>query len=131
MLVFATFRFGIEGTAWAVLVHAIVVGLPTTYLIVFRTTPVRVGDIVNASWRPLVASAVMYGVVRSSLALLEIRSGFMQSIGALLGACALGLVTYVATVTALWMLVGRPHGAESSLIARIKPVWTRLRTRDH
>jgi O-antigen/teichoic acid export membrane protein len=130
MLLLATFRFGIEGTAAAVLVHAIVIGLPTTYAVVFRTTPVRVGDVVSACWRPVLASAVMYGAVRSFLAFVETRPELMHAIGALLGACVLGLVVYVATVAALWLLVGRPRGAESSLIARIKPVWIRLRTRE-
>ncbi len=35
MILFATFKFGLDGTAWAVLAHAVVVGLPTTYWIVF------------------------------------------------------------------------------------------------
>jgi PST family polysaccharide transporter len=130
IVLFATFKFGIEGTAWAVLLHAVVVGLPATYWIVFRTTPVRVGDVVNACWRPVIASAVMYAVVRSFLVFLEPRPDVMHSIGALLGACVLGLVVYVATVAALWLLVGRPRGAESSLIAQIKAVWSRLKTRD-
>jgi PST family polysaccharide transporter len=129
MLLLATYRFGLHGTAWAVLVHAFLVALPATYWIVFRTTPVRVGDVVSACWRPVVASAVMYGAVRSCFLFFEPRGEFLRSAGALLVACVLGVVVYVAMVAALWMLVGRPPGAETSLLARIKPAWIRLSNR--
>lgn len=129
MLLFATFRFGLVGTAWAILAHAVVLGLPTTYWIVFRTTPVRIGDVIEVCWRPVVACAVMYGAVHILLASLEPMTDFMQSLGALLAACTLGVLIYVAAVLALWLLAGRPQGAESSLIIRLKPVWNRMSTR--
>jgi PST family polysaccharide transporter len=130
LLLFATFRFGLGGTAWAVLAHSIVLGLPTTYWIVIRTTPVRIEDVVGACWRPVVACAVMYGAVRGFLTSREQLPNFIHTFGALLAACALGVMIYVATVLALWLLTGRPHGAESSLIIRIKPLWVRLNARD-
>jgi PST family polysaccharide transporter len=130
MLLFATFKFGLDGTAWAVLAHAVALGLPITYWIVFRTTPIRIGDVVEMCWRPVVACAVMYGVVRVFLASLEPLLDVVQSLGALLAASALGGVIYAATVVALWLLAGRPQGSESSLIVRIKPIWNRLSSRD-
>ena len=130
MLLFATFRFGLDGTAWAILAHMVVHALPITYWIVFRTTPIRIGDVIQVCWRPVVACAVMYGAVRGLLASMEPRPEFMQSLGALLAACALGVIIYVAAVLSLWMLAGRPQGAESSLIDRITSIWSRLATRD-
>jgi len=127
MLLIATFSFGLEGTAWAVLAHSVVIGLLSTYWIVFRTTPVRFEDVAGACWRPVVACAVMYVVTRSFLASLEPLLDFMQSLGALLAASALGVMIYMATVIGLWRLAGRPQGAESSLIIRIEPLWVRLK----
>lgn len=129
MLLFTTFRFGLDGAAWAVLAHAVVLGLPTTYWIVFRTTPIRIGDVVQVCWRPAIACAVMYGVVRGFLASFEPLSDIMQSLGALLAACAIGVMTYAATVFGLWLLAGRPQGPELALIAGIKPIWDRIRAR--
>jgi len=126
MLLVSTLKLGLEGAAWALLAHTLVLGLPTTYWIVFRTTPVRIGDVFEASWRPVVACAVMYGVLRGFLAAVGPLPGFTQSFGALLAACALGFVIYAATVLALWLLVGRPQGAEHSLIRRVQPLWVRL-----
>jgi hypothetical protein len=68
--------------------------------------------------------------VYSALGSLGPRSGFVQALGELLAAIALGAVTYAATVLLLWQLAGRPQGAESWLIDRIKPLWARLTTRD-
>ena len=129
MLLFATFEFGLIGTAWAMLAHGVALGLPITYLIVFRTTPIRIDDVATVCWRPVVACAIMYMGVRGFLASREPLPAFSQSLTALLAACAVGIAIYVAAMLALWLLAGRPPGSESSLIARAKPVWIRMRTR--
>ena len=120
MLLFATFEFGLHGTAWAVLAHAFTMALPITYWIVCRTTPIRIGDVFEVCWRPVVACAVMYAAVRLLLMSFNPLSAFMQSLGALLAACALGVIVYVSTSLALWLLAGRPKGPESTLLAWIR-----------
>jgi O-antigen/teichoic acid export membrane protein len=126
MLVYATFRFGLQGAAWAVLVHSVALALPVTYFIVCRTTPVRFIDIVKASWRPVAGCAVMYGTVRAFLATSGAGPNLFESLVALLAACALGALVYPVVVLLLWLVSGKPPGAESLLLDRIKPLWNRF-----
>jgi PST family polysaccharide transporter len=128
MLLFATWRFGLLGAASAVLLHAMAFGLPITYLIVCRNAPVRVGDIVDACWRPVAASAVMYGTVWVLLKVINAPTTLTGSLAALLSACAIGALTYVAALLLLWQMAGRPQGSESLLIDRIRPALARLGT---
>jgi PST family polysaccharide transporter len=130
MLLYATLYFGLNGAAWAVLIHAVALGLPITYWIVCRTTTVRASDIVEASWRPVVACAVMYGTVRAFLAIVDAPPTFLGSLLALLAACAIGALTYSASVLLLWLLAGRPEGPETFFLNRIKPIWNRLSATD-
>jgi lipopolysaccharide exporter len=129
MLLFGTGRFGLLGAAWAILLYSLFFGLPTTYLIVFRTTPVRISDVVSVAWRPIVACVAMYVSVRGLLATLGPLPDFFHLLGALLAACSLGVALYVAGVLALWFLAGQPEGAESSLIGLVRSRWSRLTAR--
>ena len=126
MILFATYTFGLIGTAWAVLVHSLALGMTTTYGIFLRTTPIRLADVLQACWRPIIACAVMFGSVRVFLAALEPYRDFIWTLGALLAACAIGVLTYAAAIALLWLVAGRPQGAETMVLGYIEPVWRRL-----
>jgi hypothetical protein len=66
--------------------------------------------------------------VQVLLTSLQPLSNFTHSLGALLAACVLGATVYVFSILALWLLLKRPEGAESTLIARVKPILNQLST---
>lgn len=66
--------------------------------------------------RPLVAAALMYLAVQAAFPA-PAASEATASLQNLLAAAALGALVYMAVVMALWLLQGRPCGAEARLLA--------------
>jgi PST family polysaccharide transporter len=128
ILLYGASAFGLVGVAWALLIHAVVIALPATYLIVFRTTPVRFADVMAACWRPMVACCAMYLAVQSLLASFGELPGTASALLGLLSACTLGAVSYGAAILALWMAAGRPAGTESYLREKAQPLLARFRS---
>lgn len=116
----ATVHFGLEGLAWALVVYAFAIGLPVAYGVLFRTTPIRLTDVLHCCWRPVVGSVLMYGAVRGLLGASNPGVDLIDSIVALLVSCLVGALTYFAAVAALWSMAGRPPGSESELLSRIQ-----------
>ena len=126
LLLYGTHAFGLTGTAWAVLVHSVGIGLPVTYLIFFSHTSIRPVDVWRVCWRPVVACAVMFALVDQFLRFVEpLSRGPVPILVGLIVACLMGLLAYVATVTILWLAAGRPEGAEKTLLAQVQGVWQR------
>jgi len=78
-------------------------------------------------WRPLSAAAIMYGV--TVLAQPPIDAATLTAgRGLVLLAIfvPLGAATYVAAELALWLLCGRPSGAEATLLAQAAGYWRRM-----
>ena len=73
----------------------------------------------SRTWRPIVASAAMAYCVVEALGVMPGQT-FTESALALGVGVALGVVVYPAAVIALWMLSGRPEGAEAILYRRIQ-----------
>jgi lipopolysaccharide exporter len=118
---FATERFGLPGTAWAYFIHTWTIAIGTTYGIVLNSTPIRTVDVLGACWRPAAASLVMYAAVRGYLTLFSLETAHTPAlIAILLSSVALGAVTYLAGVTGLWFLRGRPEGSEAAVWRRIR-----------
>jgi len=126
MLLYGAAAFGLTGVAWALLIHAVVVSMPVTYWIVFRTTPVRAADVVAACWRPLAACAAMFLSVRAFLGGFDTATGTIHALALLAGASALGAIVYVAAVLALWLAAGRPGGTESYVLEKAGPLLGRF-----
>ena len=66
-VIFGTYQFGLIGAAGAYALHTWILGIWTTYAILFRTTVIRRVDVLRPCWRPLCASATMYLLVRGFL----------------------------------------------------------------
>lgn len=83
-----------------------------------RVTQSRMLDPVMASWRSLVAVAVMYG----GIMILFPTASVKMAMGMLIGLLAMKIVTgaalYIGTHAALWLAAGRPDGAERSLLSQ-------------
>jgi len=113
MLIYAAHHYGVVGAATAHLIHAVIFGVPVTYSILVRSTPIRWSDFMHSTWRPICAAALMYFVVREiiSMPLLARLPDFPH----LLVCAAIGAALYAAVMWVCWQLAGKPRGAETML----------------
>ncbi|MBN8279363.1 MAG: lipopolysaccharide biosynthesis protein [Gammaproteobacteria bacterium] len=126
-IIIGTHQFGLIGAAGAYALHTWILGIWTTYAILFRTTVIRREDVLAPCWRPICGSVVMYLLVRGFLWLYPGHGSTAQALLALVAATLIGLVAYVSVVLGLWVLAGRPDGSETSLLWRFRKLVTRLR----
>ena len=109
---------GLIGVAWAKLVATAVAAFVNFWLLT-RATQVTFADIAVSLIRPVLATIVMSAV------LWEV-SGVVASapIFGLLSMVVIGAVTYGLAATALWILMGRPDGAEHLILEKLRIVKT-------
>jgi O-antigen/teichoic acid export membrane protein len=113
LLIALTATEGAVGAAWANLVTTAMF-VPISLTIVFRRLQCPVQKFVSAVWRTLAAVGVMLvGVVT-----LLRWTGDAAPFAALAGSVVAGIAIYVATLATLWVLSGRPSGAESVVLER-------------
>ncbi|MEQ9638589.1 MAG: lipopolysaccharide biosynthesis protein [Alphaproteobacteria bacterium] len=104
---------GVEAVAIARLC-VVAVSLPCFLFMSTRVAPVSVLALAGAVVRPLFASAAMYVGVRWVHA-----EGIDIAILRLLLDIVAGVVIYAGVLSVLWLLAGRPDGAERLLLSRI------------
>lgn len=126
-IILGTMWKGLLGAAWAYLLHTWIIGIWTTYAILFRTTVIRRVDVVRACWRPVIASAVMYLAVSGYLWLYAGHHSFAMSLLALFSATGLGIGVYVGALLLLWNAAGRPEGSETAILRRLQGAMARFR----
>jgi len=126
MLLFGTYWYGLEGAAWAYVIHTFGPGVVLSYWVFLRTTPMKLVDIVRPCWRPVIAAPIMFIAVRRFLELWDDRESFFGALTSLFGGAAFGAVVYVSLVGALWFAVGRPEATETAILRRVGPLWHRL-----
>jgi O-antigen/teichoic acid export membrane protein len=81
-----------------------------------RTSGAQLG-LLAAAWRPVVAAGVMVLVLMAAgLAWLPPPPVALEGATALLGASTLGAAAFVTALGALWLLSGRPQGAETDAL---------------
>jgi hypothetical protein len=68
----------------------------------------------------------MYGAVRALGNQLADVTGTLPRIAQLLALILVGAVTYALVLAALWVLSGRPHSAERSLLDRTRAIARRI-----
>jgi lipopolysaccharide exporter len=113
MLIYAARHYGVVGAATAHLIHAVIFGVPVTYSILVRSTPIRWGDFLRSTWRPIFAAALMYVAVRTIVVSSLLTT--LPNIARLLVCAAIGATLYAAIVWLFWQLAGKPRGAETML----------------
>jgi hypothetical protein len=113
MLIYAAHQYGVVGAATAHLIHSVIFGVPVTYSILVRTTPIRWGDFVRSTWRPVCAAALMYIAVRTIVFAPVLTA--LPNMARMLACAALGATLYAAIIWLCWQLAGKPRGAETML----------------
>ena len=107
-------RFGSLGAAWASIAAGLINVLPQIYLM-RRTLGISLSDLTRIFFRPIASSFAMYFVVRAFIA--EIDAVTLSSQAAFLAlSAAIGVIVYVSANLALWVLAGRPSGAEELVL---------------
>lgn len=111
MIVVLTSEYGAIGAAWACLITG-VINIPVYYLAMFQTLHLKLRKFLTVVWRPIVGSVIMYFVVRAVANNLETELGSIQALPYLIGVIALGAVVYTALIATMWLISGKPNGAE-------------------
>jgi hypothetical protein len=79
------------------------------------TLPLSMADIAACFWRPTLAALGMAVIVHFVILHLPV-----PPLVRLLAAVTGGIVSYAALLLALWLLAGRPPGAEAAVIATLR-----------
>jgi O-antigen/teichoic acid export membrane protein len=110
---------GARGVAIAALAASVVaytVGLGWS----LRRLSMSLGGYFAAVWRPLVAALIMGATVRAVDTLFGAGQTVSDALLRLAGGIGVGAVTYVLVLGGLFLLVGRPEGAERLVLDRLK-----------
>jgi hypothetical protein len=89
--------------------------------VVARTVRVSRRELLEASWRPIVATLVMVATVLALVPLLPGGASLSAAIVRLAVESLAGLASYVLALWSLWSLVGRPPGAEAHALNFARP----------
>ena len=111
---------GATGAAWAMLASAAVMfGVNLGF--VTRALGLAPTDLLDVTHRPLIAALVMTGAVWSVDAMLLPSPEAIGSLLHLTAATLTGAAVYVSTLLAVWILAGRPDGAERHALSALSP----------
>ncbi len=116
---FLTARSGAIGAAQACVLAGVVV-LPVNYAVALSRLELGPWSVLQFLWRPMAAAAAMYWLVVEFLERAGETENTLAALGVLLAAVLIGSVSYFALVLSLWVLAGRPSGAEALVIARLR-----------
>jgi len=120
-------RYGALGAAAAVL-FAASVQVPISFVVVSRTLVLPAVAILQTLWRPSVAGLAMMAIV----AWLErhFAGGSVDNLAQIAALVPLGATVYGAMVLGLWLLSGRPKGAETVLLTAASSTFRRAKPRE-
>ena len=121
-----TREYGVQGAVVATVGTALGL-LPLNATLVARAIGVSARQLLATVWRTLLAAAVMYGV--TVLAQPPIDTAALTTGRALVLLAIfvpLGAATYIGVVLSVWMLCGRPSGAETVLLGQAASYWRRM-----
>lgn len=104
---------GAIGAAWAI-VGAASLSTPVALATAAQVAGIRAGAMLATMARPAIAGVVMYFLVKHA-------AGYVgaQGIFALLALVGLGAASYAGVLATLWLVQGRPDGAESAVLSRL------------
>jgi O-antigen/teichoic acid export membrane protein len=125
LVVLLTHVAGAVGAAWAYLVVSVVF-FPLFYRAAMRVLDLDVRALVQAFARPVVASAIMYTVVRQVVSFAD-PSTPSAEILSLLAAVAIGAAVFTAVDLVLWQAARRPTGAEEFVLSTLRDVLSNRR----
>lgn len=115
-----THRYGTIGAAWAYVSVGLFI-LPVTLVFLIPVLQLRVRELLQATWRPILASAVMFAVVRTLGPATDVTGAPTTQVATATVICVvLGALVYVGTMVTLWSLAGRPPGSETMLFGWVR-----------
>ena len=117
-VIWATGAYGVKGTAMAMLLVTLLFA-PVNFLVQLPMLNVKYREFGAVIWRPLLASLLM---CLSVAAVLKWPSDLQAShpLVNLIVGTGTGFITFTLTVILLWLLCGRPNGAEAIAWRAIK-----------
>jgi PST family polysaccharide transporter len=108
--------YGAVGVAYAVAVAGFVM-LIADYALSSRILRIRAGSLLRAVWRPVTASLVMCFVVWLMRSRFAPGTDISTHLLSLTRSALVGVAVYIVCEMALWIVAGRPGGAEARLVA--------------
>lgn len=120
-----TYWYGAMGAAVAYLVITVIM-IPISIGVTLRLLQISVWQFMAGIWRPLAAAGAMYGVVYWLIALEPPKSDLLPLALQLAQAVLIGATIYVSLVLALWVVCGKPAGAERMALERGLPMIQRV-----
>jgi O-antigen/teichoic acid export membrane protein len=121
--------YGAQGAAWAYVIAAIA-ALPVNFYFITRFLGLRSLDFVAGLWRPLLSAAVMYvGGKYWGPALPPGAKSSAEAFAPLVSCIALGAITYIIADVLLWLMAGRPKGAETWVLKEVRAALNVARAR--
>jgi lipopolysaccharide exporter len=119
VLIIMSSRYGVVGAATGYILTALGL-LPLNIALVLRTIEMRAATLLREVWRPILAAGTMYVVTKLvAMPVIDIATlSSSEALRLLAIYVPLGALVYVATLASLWMLSGRPEGAET-IVMRI------------
>jgi O-antigen/teichoic acid export membrane protein len=121
-LIVLTPTYGAIGAAWAYVLAALA-ALPVNFFYIARQLGLRSREFLGAVWRPLVSAAVMYASGRLWGPRLPAGAGSsVDAVVPFVSCVALGAATYTLAMLLLWLAAGRPAGAETWMLQRLRGV---------
>lgn len=110
---------GAVGLAWAY-VCVVPFTMLVTLISLLKMLELRLSELLNKIWRPMIAAALMFLSVTSVFPKdAPTPSDFSEQFANLLTAIGVGAGCYIAVIAGLWLIVGKPAGAERIVWSRI------------
>lgn len=122
LMVFFVPTYGPLGAAWA-LIGGASMAMTVNYVTALRELHMPARALLSASWRPLLASAAMIGLVSLGLTWWPVGTGALEAVLRLAAFSALAAVVYLSSVSLSWLASGRPNGAEAQVLGFVVSRW--------
>jgi lipopolysaccharide exporter len=106
-------QFGVKGVAVGATVSSAIMFVVAIFILK-STLPFTAFDFVRIYWRPTLAALAMTIVVRYAAQVVDVTAAVR-----LAWSVAVGAVSYVAILAALWVVCGRPDGAEANALSAL------------
>lgn len=118
-VIIATSMYGAYGAACGILLAALIM-VPVNLTIVFRCLEMGPGGFIGVMWRPVTAGLVMLAALLQIKYFLGPAEGFGMLFVQLLSLVACGGLIYILSILGFWMMTGRPQGAETAVLIRLR-----------
>ncbi len=118
-VIIGTTLAGAYGAACGILLAACIM-VPVNLTIVFRCLEMGPRGFISVMWRPLSAGLVMLVTLWSIKSALGAAEGFAMLLMHLLGLVSGGGLIYLLAILLFWTLAGRPQGAETAVLTKVR-----------